>query len=119
MTNQAADELADEAAERSAHMPGDLNLVGKLDEITAIVGRRLLATTRFVVENRAAVVRQPKRPPTAPLHERLKKVGAAYGHDLVTNYAGIQCRRCQRAPRSLVLGPQSVLGARRRTGARP
>ena len=41
MANQAADELADEAAERSAHMPGDLNLVGKLDEITAVVGRQL------------------------------------------------------------------------------
>ena len=95
--NEAADRLADEAARRNAYAAGDVRLVRQLDSVAAVVARRLLAVSRFIVENKRPADKVVKVKPI-PLRRQLQDIGSLAGHHIYFS-AGVGCKRCHQHSR--------------------
>ena len=95
--NDVADKLADEAADRCGHSPGDLSLVESLDEAASLVARRLLAVGRYVL-SRHIPPERVARAKVVPLRTRVAEAGRANGHNVHFQH-GVGCRSCRQHSR--------------------
>ena len=95
--NNAADELADQAANESEYGPGDVRIVQELGELSEEVCRRLVAVSSYIVENREPAERMV-RAKMKPIRQRLEETASTNGHDIVFKAAGssggVRCRVC-------------------------
>ena len=93
--NQAADQLADEAAAKQQFQKHQRDGLQSLDATMGIVWNRLLAVYTWILGRpEAAKVQPPPRPPKAPIRERLQAFAEPSGHKLVFA-AGVLCSICR------------------------
>jgi len=95
--NQAADELAGEAAKEHQHNQADAKVVDRLDQTTRLVLRRLTAVTKLIVEEGEKAEKAP-RPPPIPMRKRLVTFGKMHGHQILVGLWA-NCQLCKRKSR--------------------